>query len=182
VPLALAVAVVAVAALGLLVPWPSLLAAFVAFLGQRVPTSHRESVIVEIAAPADVVWQALTDVSTLVDRYDDITKVELLETDNEGALVWQVQRGDTSVIVYRRQDANKPQSLTVVIDGGNMGIEGRYEYELEALNENQTQLVASETTEVEDFVLRAAFALAGGRGKVFQAQIAEIKMISEAQL
>ena len=83
-------------------------------------------------------------------------------------------------MIYRRQVAEPYQRLVLVIDGGNMGIEGSFRYDLRPTDQG-TSLTVVEQSQVQDLMLRAAFALAGGRDQVLRAQLAEIKEVSEAQ-
>ena len=152
----------------------------IALVGRRAPVEFQVELSTEINAGPDIVWAALTNISTLPDRDDDISEVELLETDEDGPLRWKVVRGDTSVMIYRRQVAEPYQRLVLVIDGGNMGIEGSFRYDLRPTDQG-TSLTVVEQSRVQDLMLRAAFALAGGRDQVLRAQLAEIKEVSEAQ-
>ena len=157
-----------------------LIGAGIAWVGRRAPVEFQVEMSADINARPEVVWAALTNISTLPDRDDDISEVELLEAGQEGPLRWKVVRGDTSVMIYRRQVADPYQRLVLVIDGGNMGIEGSFRYDLRSTDQG-TSLTVVEQSQVQDLMLRAAFALAGGRDQVLRAQLAEIKEVSEAQ-
>ena len=157
-----------------------LIGAGIAWVGRRAPVEFQVEMSADIKARPEIVWAALTNISTLPDRDDDISEVELLEADQEGPLRWKVVRGETSVMIYRRQVAEPYQRLVLVIDGGNMGIEGSFRYDLRPTDQG-TSLTVVEQSQVQDLMLRAAFALAGGRDQVLRAQLTEIKEVSEAQ-
>ena len=158
----------------------ALIGAGIAWIGRRAPVEFQVQLTAEIDAQPEVGWAALTNISTLPGRDDDISEVELLAVDDTGPLRWKVVRGDTSVMIYRRQLADPYRQLVLTIDGGNMGIEGSYRYDLVPADQG-TILTVVEDSQVQDLMLRAAFALAGGRDQVLRAQLAEIKEVSEAQ-
>ena len=156
-----------------------LIGAGIAWVGRRAPVEFQVEMSADIKARPEVVWAALTNISTLPDRDDDISEVELWKPIKKGHCDGRLC-GAILVMIYRRQVAEPYQRLVLVIDGGNMGIEGSFRYDLRPTDQG-TSLTVVEQSQVQDLMLRAAFALAGGRDQVLRAQLAEIKEVSEAQ-
>ena len=114
--------------------------AVVAIVGLLLPRDHVASTTTTIPAPADSVWEALTDVREFPRWRADVRSVDVLST--EGALRWRENGGD-GAITFERTEEQRPRRLVSRIADETLPFGGSWTYEL-APSSDGTRLTITE--------------------------------------
>jgi uncharacterized membrane protein len=96
----------------------------VIIVGALLPVAHTASRSVEISAPPDRVWAALTDVSAFPQWRPDVASVEPLPD-----RTWR-EHGKNGVITYQVTVAEPPSRLVVRIADKSLPFGGEWEYDV----------------------------------------------------
>jgi uncharacterized protein YndB with AHSA1/START domain len=117
-----------------------LVIAAVVVIGLLLPRDHVATTTAHINAPADSVWQALTDVRDYPRWRPGVRSVEVLSTD--GALRWR-EHTDDGAITFERSEEERPRRLVGRISDETLPFGGTWTYELEP-ETNGTRLTITE--------------------------------------
>jgi uncharacterized protein YndB with AHSA1/START domain len=125
--------------------------ALAAFIGSRLPRSHRVSRERLLAAPSDVLWRALTDIEAFPTWRADLRRVQRLP-DRGGKTTWiEEGRSGTVTFVFERMDA--PHVLVSRIADPNLPFGGTWTCEITPMP-NGSRLTITEAGEIYNPLFR----------------------------
>ncbi|HUR92176.1 MAG TPA: SRPBCC family protein [Gemmatimonadaceae bacterium] len=130
------------------------LAAVVAILlavGYSLPVKHVATRSAVVAAPADQVWAAITDVASAPQWRTDVKSVEVVRQGAAGP-VWREVSGD-GTITFETVESLPPRRLVTRIADKSLPFGGRWTYELEPTT-GGTRVTIREDGEVYNPVFR----------------------------
>jgi uncharacterized protein YndB with AHSA1/START domain len=125
-----------------------------ALIGGQIPETHQASYTKIIPAPPVEVWSYIADIPRQPDWNPSILKVES-QPDYQGHATWRevYQNGDHLTFYLKAVD--KPRQLTRVIHDEASPFQGRWELNLEPMEEGQkTRLTVTEYGHIEQPLLR----------------------------
>jgi uncharacterized protein YndB with AHSA1/START domain len=123
----------------------------VAIVGALLPKGHVATRSARFKQPADVVWQAITDVDAYPSWRTDLKKVERLP-DREGRIAWREIGGNGS-ITLEVIESDPPRRLVGKIADPDLPFGGSWTYEISAAEGGST-LTITENGEVYNPIFR----------------------------
>lgn len=99
-----------------------------AFIGSRLPRSHRASVARRFPVAADVIWAAITDVDAFPSWREGVKRVQRLP-DRNGLPVW-IEEGRSGKMTLAIERMERPRILVGRITDPNLPFGGTWTYEI----------------------------------------------------
>lgn len=99
-----------------------------AFIGSRLPQSHRASVARRFPVAADVIWAAITDVDAFPSWREGVKRVQRLP-DRNGLPVW-IEEGRSGKMTLAIERMERPRILVGRITDPNLPFGGTWTYEI----------------------------------------------------
>jgi uncharacterized protein YndB with AHSA1/START domain len=106
----------------------AILAAVAAFIGSRLPRSHRATRETVLAAPPEVLWRTLTDVEAFPSWRRDVKRVTRLP-DCKGMPMW-VEDGKERKLTFAFERMDAPRVLVGRITDRNLPFGGTWTWEI----------------------------------------------------
>jgi hypothetical protein len=148
------------------------LVGLVALIGLMLPKGHRaSSAMVYRAAPA-AVFAVVSDVERYPEWRSDVTKVELLPSDDQGPRFRE--HGKNGAVTYRIELSQPPSKLVVRIADTSLPFGGTWTYEFHP-QDTKTELIISEEGEVYNPIFRFISRLFLSQTATIETYLADLK-------
>jgi uncharacterized protein YndB with AHSA1/START domain len=95
-------------------------------VGYLLPVKHVATVVAQVPATPEQVWDALTDVAAYPKWRGDVTSVEMLPADS-GHVAWR-EIGKNNAIAFAVESADRPRRLVTRITDKSLPFGGAWEY------------------------------------------------------
>lgn len=131
-------------------------------LGFFAKKDFKGEIIFEVDASVQQVWKLLNDIESLPKRRKEITKIEAIDHNPAvGYTKWKEYTDMGGHIIFEVLEKNPPNRLVLSMRKSTFGMKGIWVYQLEYLNENRTIVTISESSVIENYLLRCLFSLIG---------------------
>jgi hypothetical protein len=137
---------------GLLVLALGALLALAAFVGSRLPRSHRASKQQTFSATPEAVWLAITDIDAYTSWRKELTRVERLP-DRAGMPAW-IEESRSGRLELAMEKMERPRLLLVRVTDPEMRFGGTWTYEIEDARAERTVVTITEDGEVYNPLFR----------------------------
>ncbi|MCB1191549.1 MAG: SRPBCC family protein [Leptospiraceae bacterium] len=132
--------------------------------------------VAEVDGSEEQVWKLLNDIENLPSRRKEIVKIELLEQNpTAGYIKWKEYTDMGGYILFEVMEKNPPHRLVLNMKESTFGMTGIWVYELNPADEGKTLVTISESSTLDNFMLRILFAFIGRDANLKE----EVKLIKK---